>query len=76
MKVNEDLAVLDVNSGAVHLLDQATYDVLGIFNGNNDEETVAALKDSYEEAELREILGELHELMEHIFHLEVLFLNW
>ena len=64
MKVNEDLAVLDVNSGAVHLLDQATYDVLGIFNGNNDEETVAALKDSYEEAELREILGELHELME------------
>ena len=64
MKVNEDLAVLDVNSGAVHLLDQATYDVLGIFNGNNDEETVAALKDSYEETELREILSELHELME------------
>ena len=42
MKVNEDLAVLDVNSGAVHLLDQAAYDILGIFNGNNDEETVAA----------------------------------
>ena len=64
MKVNEDLAVLDVNSGAVHLLDQAAYDILGIFNGNNDEETVAALKDFYEETELREILGELHELME------------
>ena len=52
MKVNEDLAVLDVNSGAVHLLDQAAYDILGIFNGNNDEETVAALKDFYEETEL------------------------
>ena len=62
MKVNDDMAVLDINSGAVHLIDKVTYDVLGIFNGNNDEETVAALKASYEESELREVVGELHEL--------------
>ena len=60
MKVNDDMAVLDVNSGAVHLIDQAVYDVLGLFDGQNDEETVAALSDTYEETELREILVELH----------------
>ena len=64
MKVNDDMAVLDVNSGAVHLIDQAVYDVLDVFDGQNDEETVAALSDTYEETELREILVELHELME------------
>jgi uncharacterized protein len=62
MKVNDDMAVLDVNSGAVHLIDKPVYDVLGVFDGMNDEETVAALKDTYDEAELREILAELHEL--------------
>ena len=64
MEVNGDMAVLDVNSGAVHLIDKPVYDVLGVFDGTNDEETVAALKDTYDEAELREILGELHELKE------------
>ena len=29
MKVNGDMAVLDVNSGAVHLIDEMVYDVLG-----------------------------------------------
>lgn len=64
MEVNGDMAVLDVNSGAVHLIDKPVYDVLGVFDGTNDEETVVALKDTYDEAELREILGELHELKE------------
>lgn len=62
MQVNGDMAVLDINSGAVHLIDQAVYDVLDTFDGYNDEETVAAWKDSYNEEELREILGELHQL--------------
>ena len=30
MKVNDAMAVLDINSGAVHLLDKAAYDVLEI----------------------------------------------
>lgn len=64
MKVNGDMAVLDVNSGAVHLIDKPVYDVLGVFTGHNDEETIAALQDTYEPEELREILGELHLLME------------
>lgn len=62
MQVNGDMAVLDINSGAVHLIDQAVYDVLDTFDGYNDEETVAAWKDTYNEEELREILGELHQL--------------
>ena len=64
MKVNGDMAVLDVNSGAVHLIDEMVYDVLGVFDGKNDEETVSALKNKYDESELVEVLGELHELME------------
>ena len=64
MKVNDDMAVLDINSGAVHLIDQAVYDVLGLFNGTNEEETISALQDSYEVSELKEIFAELHELME------------
>ena len=62
MEVNGTMAVLDVNSGAVHLIDRPVYDVLGVFDGANDDETVAALKDAYDEGELREILAELHEL--------------
>ena len=50
MEVNGDMAVLDVNSGAVHLIDKPVYDVLGVFDGTNDEETVVALKDTYDEA--------------------------
>ncbi|MBQ9319290.1 MAG: 4Fe-4S cluster-binding domain-containing protein, partial [Acidaminococcaceae bacterium] len=64
MKVNGDMAVLDVNSGAVHLIDEMVYDVLGVFDGKNDEETVSTLKNKYDESELVEVLGELHELME------------
>mgnify|MGYP007069928546 CR=1 FL=1 len=73
MQVNGDMAVLDVNSGAVHLIDQVVYDVLGVFDGSNDEETVSALKDAYAEEELREILDELHELKLHGSNMKVLW---
>ena len=62
MELNGTYAVLDVNSGAVHLLDKPVYDFLGVYDGHNGEAAVAALTGQYPEAELREILAELEEL--------------
>ena len=56
--------LLDINSGAVHVIDKMIYDMMDTFDGTNDEAVVTALKDVYPEADLREALGELHELME------------
>ena len=45
--------VLDVNSGAIHVVDDMTYDVIGMFEGHSHEEIVATLKDTYPESELQ-----------------------
>lgn len=62
MKLDDNMAVLDINSGAVHLVDEIIYDVLDVFNGENDEETIRAFAGRYPDEELREVLAELHEL--------------
>lgn len=56
--------LLDINSGAVHVIDRMIYDIMDVFQGDNDEATVAALRGAYDEKELREALGELHSLMD------------
>lgn len=55
--------LLDVNSSTVHLIDKTVYDMMDYFDGTNDDEVVEQLKDRYDAGEMREILGELHELM-------------
>lgn len=55
--------VLDINSGAVHIVDNLVYDIMDFFTGANDEEVIAALKDKYAVENLREALGELKELV-------------
>lgn len=64
MRLDDYRAVLDVNSGAVHLVDEVAYDLLEHYDGSNGAEALAALEDKYEQAELREALGELQELQE------------
>ena len=32
--------LLDVNSGAVHVIDKMIYDIMDIFNGKNDNEVI------------------------------------
>ena len=64
MNVNGNLAVLDVNSGAVHLIDQMVYDMLGVFDGENDSQVLEALQDKYDKAEMEEVLEDLHGLKE------------
>ena len=54
MRLDEYMAVLDVNSGAVHLVDDVIYDLLDVFDGTNDDEAIAALQTSYPEKDLRE----------------------
>ncbi|MBR4695458.1 MAG: thioether cross-link-forming SCIFF peptide maturase, partial [Selenomonadaceae bacterium] len=56
--------LLDINSGAVHVIDRMIYDMMDIFQGDNDEEVTAALRGAYREKDLREALGELHSLMD------------
>ena len=56
--------LLDVNSSTVHLIDKTVYDVMDYFDGTNDDEVIKNLADKYDEKDLREILEELHELME------------
>ena len=55
--------LLDVNSSTVHLIDETVYRVMDYFDGNNDEEVIQKLKGEILEADLKEILEELHELM-------------
>jgi len=61
---NGTYILLDINSGAVHVVDKMIYDMMDTFDGTNDEDVVAALRGTYPEADLREALGELHELMD------------
>ena len=35
MRLDDHMAVLDVNSGAVHLVDDVIYDMLDYYNGQN-----------------------------------------
>lgn len=62
MRLDDHMGVLDVNSGAVHLVDDVIYDLLDYYNGSNDDEAVAALKDRYSEEDLRDALEEMHGL--------------
>ena len=64
--------VLDVNSGAVHLVDDTSYDMIGYIEDNlstnmSDEEIIEGFKIKYPkysdmQDELKEILGEIKEL--------------
>lgn len=59
-KQGDDYILLDVNSGAVHLIDEATFQILDDFDGTNDAEILK----KYPAAATAEILGELHELID------------
>ena len=56
--------VLDVESGAVHLVDDITYDVISLYEENSADEIISKLKSSYNEDEIRECISEVKELVE------------
>ena len=56
--------VLDVNSGAVHVVDDVVYDVLAQYESGTKEEITARLSAQYPPAEIAEAYDELTQLKE------------
>ncbi|MCI6159628.1 MAG: thioether cross-link-forming SCIFF peptide maturase [Selenomonadaceae bacterium] len=56
--------LLDINSGAVHVIDKMIYDMMDTFDGTNDAAVIEQLADTYPRTDLEEACGELHELMD------------
>ena len=56
--------VLDVESGAIHVVDDVTYDVLALYQEHGEEEIISLLKDRYAREEIHESHAELSELKE------------
>lgn len=56
--------ILDINSGAVHVVDKMTYEIMDIFDGNNDEVVLSAFAGQYVAEDLAEVLTELHQLID------------
>lgn len=54
--------VLDVDSGAVHVVDDVTYDVIALFEEMTPDQIVDKLKATYDEAEILEAIDEVKEL--------------
>ena len=63
-KQGNDYILLDINSGAVHVIDKMIYEIMDTFDGENDEEVVENLKNRYNSTEIKEALTELHELID------------
>ena len=56
--------VLDVNSGAVHVVDDLTYQVIELFQKMDADSIVSSLKDKYDPAEIKEVIEEVNQLKE------------
>ncbi|MCI5919046.1 MAG: thioether cross-link-forming SCIFF peptide maturase [Roseburia sp.] len=54
--------VLDVNSGAIHVVDDVMYDVIEMFEGHSAEEIVTALSGKYKKTEIEEAIEEVNSL--------------
>lgn len=55
--------MLDINSGAVHVIDKMIYDMMDIYDGTNGDKVVEALSNQYDKAELIEAVEELGTLV-------------
>ncbi len=61
-KQNDVMVVLDVNSGAVHIVDAIVYNILDIYKEKTQEDIILFLQDKYPENEILEGLDEIKEL--------------
>ncbi|MCQ2363314.1 MAG: thioether cross-link-forming SCIFF peptide maturase [Acidaminococcaceae bacterium] len=64
MRLDDKMAVLDVNSGAVHLVDEVIYDLLDYYDGTNPEDAKKKLAGKYPAEDIDDALGELQGLQE------------
>lgn len=56
--------VLDVNSGAVHVVDEVTYNVISLFEELDADSITAKLSQEYPEEDIREVIEEVRQLKE------------
>lgn len=56
--------VLDVNSGAVHLVDELTYEVIALWEQTDREGILECLQEKYDRSELEEAIAEVAQLEE------------
>ena len=54
--------VMDVNSGAVHIVDDVTYDVVALYEELDAEAIAEKLKNTYNVEDIREAIGEVEQL--------------
>lgn len=75
-KQGEDCYVVDINSGAVHIVDELVYDLLADEGLKKIEDLVAEFKDKYEDNEIIEAYDELEQLIkEEILYSKDLYEN-
>lgn len=55
---------LDVNSGAVHIVDDIVYDIISLYEGRKEEEIIKELESKYEVSDITEALEEVKTLVE------------
>ncbi len=56
--------VLDVNSGIVHVTDEMTYDILGVYDGTNAAAVHTAFDEKYGKEEVDDVLSDLDSLVQ------------
>lgn len=56
--------VLDVNSGAVHVVDEVTYDVISLFEELDADSIIEKLGQEYPKEDIREVIEEVKQLRE------------
>ncbi len=56
--------VLDVNSGAIHVVDDVTYDVIALYENHSAEEIAAELAGRYDTEEIAEAIEEVQALVD------------
>ena len=64
--------VLDVQSGAIHVVDDVTYDLIAIFENNTKADVVSKIHDKYSDIETSEI-EEIYDEVQELVDAEVLF---
>lgn len=65
-EMNDKKIALDVNSGSVHVVDELTFEALGLIETSSKEEAKSSLKLKYKEkeADIDELFSEIDELIE------------
>lgn len=62
--LNDQYLVLDINSGAVHIIDEMVYDILDHYNSDDNNQIVELLSTKYPKENIAEALSEIEYLME------------